>query len=101
LDGSGTVRPCWIALIVVITFGFEGIGYFGSQMVPTFNESEAEWTLRSWLDHFHLSVTKMPSDADSDFVLLVTLRNNNHVIVRKTKVYGRYVTLQGGPLQPS
>lgn len=68
--------------------------HYTSLRTPIVEQGNVESLVRKWIDNFHLSSTKL-DDSASSFALLVGLRNGTPIVVRCTKDFSHYITIQG------
>lgn len=86
IGGTGLIAATLLALALLLT-----VPLSTQEHITTDN---VEPHIRGWLDAFGVAVKKEASNADSYFILTVTLRNGNPVLISRPKLRDHYLMLQ-------
>lgn len=81
------------AAVLVISYVFVGHALLSKEQ-PLTTAENVENNIRVWADAFQLGVTKMPSQAEMDFGLVVTMKSGTPVEIRKMKNASAYLQIQ-------
>lgn len=94
--GLGVAEPILYGLAAAACVGIliAAVQYFISQRLeePPIDTANVETHIRTWLDNFHLGVTKT-EDSDSYFSLGVDTRSGRKLSINRPKNYDRYICI--------